>query len=145
MGKTMIKAKKLFQKHCYSELYELLEKENYEYSLENISRDFSNKESMNLYCYLLYVLSIRRTSEIYLLICDFLMFQDTWFSDIFPMIKWILDSALEQETDNSDIKEWILSVFFENPDSPYTAEELYEIKNSVEKTRNGNQGTVSEN
>lgn len=130
MGKTIIKAKKLLQKHCYSDLYELLEKEHYEYSLVNISRDFSNKESMNLYCYLLYVLSIQRTSEICLLICEFLMFQDTWFSDIFPLIKWLLDLELERNPDNLDVREWILSVFWENPDSPYSTDELYEMKQS---------------
>lgn len=142
MGKTMIKEKRLLQKHCYKELYELLEKENYEYSLENISRDFSKIESMNLYCYLLFVLSMQRTPKICLLICDFLMFQDTWFSDIFPLIKWLLDLALEYDSNNLDVKEWILSVFWESPDSPYSVDELYEMMKSLPNCKTGD-GSMS--
>lgn len=136
MGKTIKNYRNLLLKGKYNELYILLEQEQFEYTLDNLVINFSVKNNQDLFCYLLYVLSICKEVKIYLLICDFLMFQDIWFADIIPIIKWFLDSALQLYPNNVEIAEWILSVFKENPESPYTEGELLKIKNWLRNTGN---------
>jgi|GEM_PF-6309618 len=57
----------------------LFEVNHYVYTLERFTHDFSKVNSMKKYCYLLYVMSRNETPDIHILICDTLMFIDTFF------------------------------------------------------------------
>lgn len=128
MGKTMKKYVKLLVNGKYNDLFILLKNDKFVYSLDNISIIFPEKYNINVFCYLLYVLSIHHELDFYILICDFLMFKNVWTSDTFGLIRWFLDVALKEYPNNGKIAEWIISVFEMNPDSPYTNDELTLIK-----------------
>lgn len=120
----MKKVIKCLKKQLYKDAFELLEKEQYQYSLESLVKDFSDIDHMNLYCFLTYVLSIKENSSFHLLICDFLIFQGTFFYDIYPVIRWHLNIALKQDNNNLNTLNWIIEMFYEHPGSPYSDSEL---------------------
>ena len=58
MGETMKKYVKLLVNGKYNDLFILLKNNKFVYSLDNISIIFPEKYNINVFCYLLYVLSI---------------------------------------------------------------------------------------
>lgn len=115
----------------YHDVYIQLEEKKYSYTLEALCEDFSNVDELNLYCYLIYVLSKKQTCKMSLLICDYLMFLGTPFYDIYPVIRYHLDIALLASPNNLEILNWIVSMFFEHPDSPYTDNELLNLAKNI--------------
>ena len=123
----MKKLIKLLQKRMYHDIYIQLEGKKYQYTLESLNKDFNDVDELNLYCYLIYVLSKQQTCEMSILICEYLMFLGTPFYDIYPVIRYHLDISLLASPNNLEILNWIASIFFEHPDSPYTDNELLDF------------------
>lgn len=131
MGDEMKYIVKLLNECSYKNVYELLEKQNYIYSLDSIILDFSNVDAMNMYCYLLYLLSRKETCKNHLLICDFLMFQGTFFYDIYSVIHWHLKLSLKIDPLDYYTLVWIINMFYEHPDSPFQESEIVDIAKKV--------------
>jgi hypothetical protein len=131
MGEKMKKIIQLLQKQMYQEAYEHLEAMNYQYTLDSINKDFSSVDKLNFYCYLMYVLSKQRSHEIYILLCEYLYFLGTPFHDVYTVIKYNLDTALLFNPDNYNIMNWIIDVFYQHPDSPYSESELKEFSKKI--------------
>jgi hypothetical protein len=131
VGEEMKNIKQLLVECSYKEVFETLNGQGYVYSLESIAKDFADVEQMNIYCYLLYVLSREETCKNHILICDFLMFQGTFFYDIYPVIDWHLRLALKQNSMDLDVLCWIVDVFYEHPDTPFSDNELLEFAQKI--------------
>ncbi|WP_042434482.1 hypothetical protein [Faecalispora jeddahensis] len=131
MGEKMKNIIKLLDNHSYKNVYDVLASENYVYSSEALVKDFSETDDMNLYCYLLYMISRQETCKNHLLICNFLMFQGTFFYDIYPVIRWHLDLGLKLDSMNYNILTWIINIFYEHPDSPFLEDELIEFAKRI--------------
>lgn len=123
--------KKLLKKKQYCDVYENLKVQNYSYSLDSIERDFSDIDDMNMYCYLLYVLSKENTCEKHILICDYLLFSGTFFYDVYSVIYWHLKLALNLDAYNYDVLNWIIDIFYKHPDSPFAEHELVKFAESI--------------
>jgi len=108
----------------YQQLYEKLEARHYAYTLENVTRDFKEVSSEKKYTYLMYAIACSETPELHLLICDMLLFTDTFFFDMYTLQKWHLKRALEISPNNVQVLQWITCTFSGHPDSPFSKEEL---------------------
>lgn len=118
---------RLLKKGNYNAVYCKLKENNYEYTLDNLKKDFSNIDSKDMFCYLIYLLSKDRSINHTLLICDFLMYTDTFFYDIYPVIKMIVQHTLSLSNLNSssvELKRWVLDIFWGNPDCPFNTLEM---------------------
>lgn len=122
---------RLFKKRNYCSVYEILKRENYEYTLENFYKDFKCIDSMNKYCYLIYLLSIERTVKNTLLLCDFLIYTDTFFFDINHVIKMFIQQILTLFPGDVAVLEWVVSTYDGHPDSPFGEEELRAFKAKI--------------
>jgi len=80
----MKKLSQLWKKYNYNSIYDVLSEKNYNYTLENIERDFNKIDSSNKFCYLIYLLSRDYSVKNVLLICDFLTYTDTFFMIFIP-------------------------------------------------------------
>lgn len=118
----------LMKKHDFKSLYELLEEENYKYTIDNFERNFKKYSSTDKFSYLIYLIARERNVENTLLICDFLMFTDTFFDDVHTVIYDFLCQGLQIFPDNTELLQWIVSIYEGHPDSPFTLSELAEIK-----------------
>ena len=70
----------------YNSVYETLKLKNYEYTLDKFENDFSSLKSYEKYSYLIYLLSRENTPQNAILLCDVLLYTDTFFFDIHPVI-----------------------------------------------------------
>lgn len=124
----MRKVIRLWKKGDYYSVYTILKTQGYDYSIENIAKDFGSIGSMDKFCYLVYLLSNEYSVKNSLLICDFLMYTDTFFYDIHPVIRMIIKRAIElYPTENSLVK-WVVTNYEGNPDSPFDNQEMMAYK-----------------
>ena len=86
----MRKLSQALKNGMYKKIYDEFTKQSYYYCLENIVRDFPGATSMERYCYVQYALCKKETPNIFITICDELMFMDSFFDDIFTVIDWYL-------------------------------------------------------
>ena len=108
----------------YSRIYETLKQVEYGYTIDEFQRDFQKIESSNKFCYLVYLNSVECSVKNVLLLCEFLIYTDTFFHDIYPVVGYYLRHTVEKFPDNPQLLEWICLTFEGNPDSPFTLEEI---------------------
>lgn len=121
VNKDLIKKMK---KGFFQSVYEELKSAGYEYTLDAFTRDFKNVSSEMKFAYLQYLIAKEETADIHLLLCDFLMWTDTFFFDYYPVLNWHLKRALEISPNNIKVLQWITCIFNGHPDSPFSEEEL---------------------
>jgi len=122
---------KNMKEKCYCVVYEELKKMNYDYTLQNFAHDFKKVDSATKYCYLLYMIARQDSPKLRILICDALMFTDTFFDDTWTVIHWHLKQALNMEPDNIDILLWIIEILYGSPDSLFSEQEMYDFACTV--------------
>ncbi len=66
-----------------------------------------------------------------LLVCDFLMYTDTFFYDIHPVIRMIVKRAIELFPTENILLEWVISTYENHPDSPFKESEIIEYKKQL--------------
>ena len=84
---------RLWKERDYHSVYEILKAEEYDYTIGNIEKDFAKVSSTDKFCYLIYLLSKDYSVKNTLLLCDFLMYTDTFFYDIHPVIQMFICRA----------------------------------------------------
>lgn len=115
----------------YNFVYEYLKSKNYNYTLDNLEKDFSLIKSKDKYSYLIYLLSRENTPKNAILLCDVLLYTDTFFCDIHPVIYLFLQQSLLLHPFDVSIINWIVSVYDNHPDSPFSYEEIDMYKNKL--------------
>ena len=68
-----------------------------------------------------------------LLLCDFLMYTDTFFYDIHPVIQMFICRALELFPKDPTLLEWVVSTYVNHPDSPFEEAEMITFKEQLNK------------
>ena len=127
----MKKIIKLWNKCDYNAVYNTLKEKEYDYTIENLEKDFSKVNSMNKFCYLIYLLSRDYSVKNTLLVCDFLIYTDTFFYDIYSVIRMIVSHAVSLFPTEHALLEWIVLNYENHPDSPFTNEEIEEFKSKL--------------
>lgn len=117
---------KKMKKGCFQSVYEELDSAHYAYTLEAFTRDFESVGSEMKFAYLQYLIAKEETPDIHLLLCDFLMWTDTFFFDMYPVLNWHLRRALEISPNNVKVLQWITCNFSGHPDSPFSEDEMAE-------------------
>ena len=117
----------------FQKLFDELMEKQYCYTIDKFSKDFSRAGSAMKFAYLQYVISRDEKIELHILVCEFLMFTDTFFFDIYPVIGWHLKRALEISPDNINVLQWITCTFNGHPDSPFSEYDLKEFSNRLEQ------------
>ena len=123
--KEIIKA---WKKYDFRFVYNNLRVMNYNYTLDNLEHDFSKINSTLKYCYLIYLLSNECTVKNTLLICDFLIYTDTFFYDVHPVIRMLINQAYQLFPKEKTLLEWVVINYENHPDSPFSLEELDKFK-----------------
>lgn len=121
-----------WNKGNFNYVYNQLKIINYKYTLENIERDFSKIKSEKKFCYLIYLLSKENTPSNTILICETLLYTDTFFYDIHPVVKMFLQQSLSIRPFNLDILRWIIDTYENHPDSPFSDYEIQLYKNKID-------------
>ncbi len=119
---------RLWKNREYKTLYAILSKKEYDYTIDNIEKDFGMVSSMDKFCYLVYLLSNEYSVKNTLLICDFLTYTDTFFHDIHPVIRMLIQRALESFPTDKTLLEWVVSAYENHPDTPFSETELRNFK-----------------
>ena len=118
----------LWKKRDYHSIFCALKQANYDYTIDNLERDFGRIPSIEKFCYLIYLLSNDFSVKNVILVCDFLMYTDTFFYDIHPVVHMITLRALEMHPTESALLEWIVSNYENHPESPYKEVEIISLK-----------------
>lgn len=126
---------KQWKKYNYSFVYKQLNDINFEYTLDNLVKYFSSISSQNKYCYLIYLLSKEDIPQNTLLICNFLLFSDTFFYDIHPVVYMFLQKSLLSHPYDKTILEWIIDTYENHPDSPFSYDEIRIYKSMINTNR----------
>ncbi len=122
---------KLLKMHDFKTLYALLKDEEYRYSLENFERDFKKNISSDKFSYLVYLNAREKSVKNILLLCEFLLYTDTFFYDIHPVIYDYLCQGLCLFPKNNELLKWIIAVYESHPDSPFDSYEIEKIKLAI--------------
>lgn len=129
----MKKLTSLWKKREYHSIYVILKEKGYDYTIDNLEKDFSNVSSMDKFCYLVYLLSKDYSVKNTLLMCDFLTYTDTFFYDIHSVIRMFTQRALELFPTNLTLLKWIVLTYENHPDSPYEKKEITAFKARLNK------------
>lgn len=78
-AKDMKQILHLLKEREYDLVYSILKEEGYDYTIDNFKKDFGKINSIELFCYLVYLLSNDCSVKNTLFFCDFLMYTDTFF------------------------------------------------------------------
>ena len=127
--KLMIKYKHIerqIKKRLYFDAYKSLISEGFSFSLNNIVTCFPKLNSIQIYMFLMYTISKKETIEKYIAICENLLYINPYIEDSYSLISWHLREALKFFPKNITIEHWIIDIFWGNPDSPFTNQELYQ-------------------
>lgn len=122
---------RLWKERDYHSVYEILKAEEYDYTIGNIEKDFAKVSSTDKFCYLIYLLSKDYSVKNTLLLCDFLMYTDTFFYDIHPVIQMFICRALELFPKDPTLLEWVVSTYGNHPDSPFEEAEMITFKEQL--------------
>lgn len=109
-----------------------MKEKEYNYTLDNLEKDFKSVSSVNKYCYLIYLLAKEYTPDNIILICEFLTYTDTFFFDIYPVVYMFIKQALRVFASDRFIKDWIIQNYENHPDSPFSKDEITEYKQSLD-------------
>ena len=130
MGEKMKKIQSMIKNGEYYEAYNQLLEYNYEYTIENMMRYFPKLSSMEKYCFLMYAYSRKENPFIHMCICELLMIEP-FFHYVYPTVYWHVKHALKIDSQFNVIKTWVMSMFFEHPDSPFSKKELCQYATDV--------------
>jgi hypothetical protein len=130
---TVRKLIRLWKERDYHSVYEILKTKEYDYTIDNLEKDFAKVSSTDKFCYLLYLLSRDYSVKNTLLLCDFLMYIDPFFYDIHPVIQMFIRRALELFPKEPTLLEWVVSTYETHPDSPFKEAEMITFKEQQSK------------
>lgn len=122
---------KQWKKRNYSFVYIQLLKKNFDYTLDNFEKYFSSIDGQNKFCYLVYLISMENTPRNAILLCEVLLYTDTFFFSIHPVIKMFLQQSLNIYPFDISIINWIVDTYDNNPDSPFSFEEINIYKSKL--------------
>lgn len=122
---------KSWKKHDFNSVYNQLKERNYDYTLEGLVKDFHKVDSMDKYCYLIYLIAREFSVENIILLGDFLIYLDTIFYDVHPVIYMLTKQAINMFSNDKKLLNWILDTYEGHPDSPYTLDEINMFKRSL--------------
>lgn len=128
----MKKVIKEWEKGNYNFVYKQLKEKNFQYTLDNLERNFASINSQNKYCYLIYLLSMEDTPHNTLLLCDFLIYIDSFFYDIHPVIYMFLQKSLICHPFDITILKLILTTYGNHPNSPFSHDEIQSYRNKID-------------
>ena len=129
----MKKLIRLWKKREFHSVYTILKTKEYDYTIDNFEKDFNKVSSIDKFCYLIYLLSNDYSVKNILLLCDFLMYTDTFFYDIHPVIQMFIRQALELFPKEPTLIEWIVSTYEKHPDSPFEENDIINFKEQLNK------------
>lgn len=115
----------------FSKVYHRLLQYNYSYTIDNFTTDFKQVSSSIKFCYLLYLIAKQESAYLHILICEFLMYTDTFFDDIYPIIYLHLKAALALEEDTIKTMSWIIDTFCDHPESPFDSVQMKDFATKV--------------
>lgn len=130
----MIKYKyieKQIKKGLYFDAYKSLISEDFSFKLNNIVTCFPKLNSIQIYMFLIYTISKEETIEKYIAICENLLYINPYIEDSYSLISWHLREALKIFPKNISIEHWIIDIFWGNPDSPFSDEELCKFAKDI--------------
>lgn len=115
---------KYLKQKDFEKVYNELEKNKFDYSLNSISKVFPNCDSILLYAFLMYSISKKDTAEKHLLICECLIYMDSYIYEATSMIYWHINYALKISNEIEKIMAWVIEIYGADPSSPFSEDEI---------------------
>ena len=115
---------KFLKQKDFEKVFQALEVQHFDYSLDNIDRVFPNCDSILLYTFLMYSVSKKDTAEKHLSICKCLMYCEPYIYECTYMIYWHIKYALTITDQPDKIMSWVIEVFGADPSSPFSEDEI---------------------
>lgn len=115
---------KYLKQKDFEKVYNELEKQKFDYSLNSIAKVFPKCDSVLLYAFLMYSISKKDTAEKHLLICDCLIYMEPYIYEATSMVYWHINYALTIASDVTKIMEWVIEVYGADPSSPFSEDEI---------------------
>lgn len=120
---------KYWKNKDYYSLYCYLNSISFEYKLETFQKCFKGLNENEIFNYLVFLLSKDPSATNVIFVCDYLIYMNPPFYDVYSVIGMFLRYSLSIKKDEKLI-EWILITFEGNPDSPFSLQELENMKNN---------------
>ena len=112
--------------------YDELSAQDYMFSFENLSRDFSHIDALTMYSFLMFSISMNETVDKHLAVCHYLYFMNPYICGADMLIKWHLLQALNISPGNREVLlNWVFGVYNGNPDSPFSSSELEHFRKQL--------------
>ena len=125
------KYKKIFLKYWkqkdFKAVYGYLEENSFEYKLDTFEKLVKGLNENEIFNYLVYLISVQPSTKNVVFVCEYLLYINPTFYDIYSVIGMFLRYKLSFGIDKSLIN-WIFDIFEGSPDSPFSIEELNEMK-----------------
>lgn len=112
------------EKGFYQEVFEQLDRDGYIFSYETFIKKFRKVSTEICYCFLMYAISKHETVDKHMTICELLMYEPPFVVDYDSLVAWHIRQALKLSPQNTSIKEWVITVYNQSPDCPFTNQEL---------------------
>lgn len=123
---------KQIQKLDFYNAYNNLSSANYDFSIENVARDFKKVKSITMYAFLMFAISMEESTAKHITICNYLYFFNPYINGADQLIRWHILRAWEMFPQSaSEIYRWVINVYGGNPDCPFTDNELQKIKSGI--------------
>lgn len=121
---------KLWKQKDFKAVYYYLENIHFEYKLDTFEKLVAGLNVNEIFNYLVYLVSVQPSTKNVIFVCEYLLYIDPIFYDIYSVIGMFLRYKLSLGIDEA-LKKWILMIFEGSPDSPFSIEELNEMKKKL--------------
>ena len=122
---------KFLKQRDFEKVFQTLETEYFDYSLNNIEKVFPNCDSVLLYSFLMYSVSKKDSAEKHLSICKCLLYCEPYIYECTSMIYWHIKYALSISDQPEKIMSWVIEVFGADPSSPFSEDEILSFAKKV--------------
>lgn len=122
---------KLLKRRDFEEVYNILEKSNFSYSLNNLVEVFPKCDSMVLYVFLMYSISKEETVEKHITLCECLRYINPYIYESNIMIRWHIMQALTIDKTSVKVMSWVIETYATDPSSPFSKDEIYYFAKNV--------------
>ena len=131
MKSTIKTLNKQIKSYSYNKVYNTLLLMNVEISFENLTKLFPNVDSINLHSFLVYCLSKKATPKIYIAICENYLYVVPRIEDVYAPIYYYMSQAMKLFPNDKIIADWVITTFSGDPSSPFSDNELNNIRDSL--------------
>lgn len=123
----------------YAEAYMQLERNGFEFSLENLQKEAPKLGAAEYYTFLMFCISQEETPQVHKTICEVLRFTEAFFAPVNDLIYWHVMQSVAMFPIDTEVPKWILQVYGNGSYKPFTKEEMKIFAQKILKSEPNNE------